>query len=118
MYLGTHAPCPGTVRDFCDGGLFLPQAAKDAGQNRARVFELGDHGALQRAAVHAVAEHVHLPEIVEQLKIIGVDYAQGYWLGEPRALELCSVFDETGIFGQAVPVWAHNAPSAQTSREE
>lgn len=33
-----------------------------------------------------VAEHVHSPEIVERLKVIGVDYAQGYWLGEPRAL--------------------------------
>jgi len=42
-----------------------------------------------------IAEHVHSPEVVEQLKAIGVDYAQGYWLGEPRALEVYSVFDQT-----------------------
>ena len=41
-----------------------------------------------------IAEHVHSPEVVEQLKAIGVDYAQGYWLGAPRALEVYSVFDQ------------------------
>jgi two-component system CheB/CheR fusion protein len=42
-----------------------------------------------------IAEHVHSHEVLEQLKSIGVDYAQGYWLGEPRNLDLHGVFDRT-----------------------
>lgn len=33
-----------------------------------------------------VAEFVHSKEIVKQLKIIGVDYAQGFYFMEPRQL--------------------------------
>ena len=36
-----------------------------------------------------------LEERKRVLKELGVDYAQGYWLGEPRALEVYSVFDQT-----------------------
>jgi diguanylate cyclase (GGDEF)-like protein len=42
-----------------------------------------------------IAEHVHSHEVLEQLKTIGVDYAQGFWLGEPRTLDLHGVFDRT-----------------------
>jgi diguanylate cyclase (GGDEF)-like protein/PAS domain S-box-containing protein len=35
-----------------------------------------------------IAEHVTDPQIAEQLKRIGVDFAQGYWVGRPRPLEV------------------------------
>jgi diguanylate cyclase (GGDEF)-like protein/PAS domain S-box-containing protein len=36
-----------------------------------------------------IAEYVTDQAIVRQLQSIGVDFAQGYWVGEPRPLESC-----------------------------
>jgi diguanylate cyclase (GGDEF)-like protein/PAS domain S-box-containing protein len=35
-----------------------------------------------------IAEYVSDPQIADQLKRIGVDFAQGYWVGRPRPLEV------------------------------
>jgi diguanylate cyclase (GGDEF)-like protein/PAS domain S-box-containing protein len=35
-----------------------------------------------------IAEYVTDPQMAEQLKQIGVDFAQGYWVGRPRPLEV------------------------------
>jgi diguanylate cyclase (GGDEF)-like protein len=35
-----------------------------------------------------IAEHVTDPHMADQLKRIGVDFAQGYWVGRPRPLEV------------------------------
>jgi diguanylate cyclase (GGDEF)-like protein/PAS domain S-box-containing protein len=35
-----------------------------------------------------IAEYVTDPQIADKLKSIGVDYAQGYWVGRPRPLEV------------------------------
>ena len=42
-----------------------------------------------------IAEHVQSQVVLERLKAIGVDYAQGYWLGEPRPLDQHAAFDRT-----------------------
>ena len=42
-----------------------------------------------------VAEYVHSPEIIERLKAIGVDYAQGFLLGEPRMLMAPDAYGNT-----------------------
>jgi len=42
-----------------------------------------------------IAEHVETPEVLELLKTIGVDYAQGYLLGKPQPLGLPEALDQT-----------------------
>jgi EAL domain-containing protein (putative c-di-GMP-specific phosphodiesterase class I) len=37
--------------------------------------------------LETIAEWAETPELVEALRTIGVDYAQGYGVGEPVALE-------------------------------
>jgi diguanylate cyclase (GGDEF)-like protein len=47
-----------------------------------------------------IAEYVHSLEVLEKLKELGVDYAQGYWVGKPRTL------DETELYERTMPLSA------------
>lgn len=42
-----------------------------------------------------IAEFVHSEAVLERLKVLGVDYAQGYWLGRPRSLGDGTGYDRT-----------------------
>jgi diguanylate cyclase (GGDEF)-like protein len=42
-----------------------------------------------------IAEFVHSEAVLEKLKELGVDYAQGYWLGRPRSLGEDTGYDRT-----------------------
>ncbi|MEK7261223.1 MAG: hypothetical protein AAB068_04170, partial [Pseudomonadota bacterium] len=39
--------------------------------------------------MRTVAEHVSSPKILEHVRAIGVDYAQGFALGKPMPVEQC-----------------------------
>ncbi len=43
-------------------------------------------GFAQKLGIKTVAEFVHSKEVYDTIKDIGVDYAQGYYLGEPKTL--------------------------------
>jgi EAL domain-containing protein (putative c-di-GMP-specific phosphodiesterase class I) len=45
-----------------------------------------------------IAEYVENAEILERLKALGVDYAQGYYLGKPKPISWCDT--EIASFGQ------------------
>ena len=42
-------------------------------------------GFAKRTGTRTVAEYVHSEEIYEMVKALGIDYSQGYFLGEPVA---------------------------------
>jgi EAL domain-containing protein (putative c-di-GMP-specific phosphodiesterase class I) len=37
--------------------------------------------------IKTIAEHVENEEVLEVVKDLGIDYAQGYYLGKPEPLE-------------------------------
>ncbi len=45
-----------------------------------------------------IAEYVENAAILERLEALGVDYAQGYYLGKPKPISWCDT--EVGVFGQ------------------
>ena len=47
----------------------------------------------QQLEIETVAEFVSTQEIYETVKELGVDWAQGYWLGKPISLEDLSIKD-------------------------
>ena len=44
------------------------------------------HQIAQRMGIATIAEYVDSEEKLLQLKSLGIDYAQGYWIGEPQPL--------------------------------
>ncbi len=46
------------------------------------------HEVARTAGIRTVAEHASSPAIVQKLKDIGIDYAQGFALGKPQPLDL------------------------------
>ena len=44
------------------------------------------HQVAQRMGIATIAEYVDSEEKLVQLKSLGIDYAQGYWIGKPQAL--------------------------------
>jgi diguanylate cyclase (GGDEF)-like protein len=49
-----------------------------------------------------IAEHVRSYEVLESLQAIGVDFAQGLWLGEPRPLASPAAYERTLPFAATV----------------
>jgi EAL domain-containing protein (putative c-di-GMP-specific phosphodiesterase class I) len=49
-----------------------------------------------------IAEHVQSFEVFEALKAIGLDFAQGLWLGEPRPLGSPGVLDRPMPFASTL----------------
>lgn len=45
-----------------------------------------------------IAEYVENAAILERLKVLGVDYAQGFYLGKPKPMSWLDT--EVAIFGQ------------------
>jgi EAL domain-containing protein (putative c-di-GMP-specific phosphodiesterase class I) len=65
-------------------GTFVKNIAEDA-LDRAMVKYINEIA--QLLGKQTIAEFVESEPILAELKAIGVDYAQGYYLGEPRPLE-------------------------------
>ncbi len=65
-------------------GSFVRNMTEDA-VDRAMVSAINEVG--HTTGLRTVAEHVHSDEIVEILREMGIDYAQGYALGRPRPVE-------------------------------
>ena len=71
-------------------GLFIRQIAED---ETSRVMVEAIHSIGRTMGLKTIAEFVETEEILEVLKDIGIDYAQGYHLGKPEPLT--SIFDTT-----------------------
>ncbi len=76
-------------------GVFIRDIAKDP-INRAMVQSINEIG--QVMGKKTIAEFVEDQEILEELREIGVDYAQGYGIGRPRLLD---DFGEVDFSGRA-----------------
>ena len=44
--------------------------------------------------IKTIAEYVESQAVMDKLKELGVDYAQGYFLGKPQRCNLCSPIAE------------------------
>ena len=65
-------------------GTFIRNIAKDK-IDHAMISSINEVAHLMD--MYTIAEYVENQEIFECLKIIGIDYAQGYWLGKPGTIE-------------------------------
>jgi len=61
--------------------------AKEQGRNRVHVHHEDDNEIGQLMGKQTIAEFVESEAILEKLREIGVDYAQGYGIGRPEPLE-------------------------------
>jgi diguanylate cyclase (GGDEF)-like protein/PAS domain S-box-containing protein len=68
------------------GGAFVKEIARDP-TARAAVQAINTVG--HTLHMRTVAEHVSSPKILERVREIGVDYAQGFALGKPAPVEQC-----------------------------
>jgi diguanylate cyclase (GGDEF)-like protein/PAS domain S-box-containing protein len=68
------------------GGQFVKEIARDP-TARAAVQAINTVG--HTLHMRTVAEHVSSPKILEHVRAIGVDYAQGFTLGKPMPVEEC-----------------------------
>lgn len=66
-----------------DGGLIKNIATVESDREIIRLINELAH----RMGMKTIAEFVENPKMLEQLRIIGVDYAQGYSIGKPESLE-------------------------------
>ena len=61
--------------------------AKEQGRNRVHVHHEDDNEIGQLMGKQTIAEFVESEAILEKLREIGVDYAQGYGIGRPEPLK-------------------------------
>lgn len=93
------------------GGQFVKEIARDP-TARAAVQAINTVG--HTLHMRTVAEHVSSPKILEHVRAIGVDYAQGFTLGKPMPVEECMLkhYRPTTLAGRAKTVPAGRRPKA------
>ena len=71
-------------------GMFIKQITEDA---TCKVMVESIHAISQTMKLKTVAEYVENKEIMDVLEKIGIDYAQGYYIGKPEPL----IYDNSNI---------------------